>query len=359
VAQRKKRKRRHHTVPRFHLQGFASAEGILRQIDLRTGEHRPVSIGDASVVKDFYTVVLDDGTRSDVWEERLAEVENHVAPLVRDAITASVWQPTDQERFDLSAWIALQYLRGPDHRRMLGDMRSMMVRMVVGMGGLAYLRYAMAEGMGRPVSLAEAEAVWDDIHRPQGPVIQVSGLDHVSAMHAMLEQATEFIVGRSWHRVRFGRRTLAINDSPVALIPGDDHPQFRGVGLANAGSITVALDRRTLLWLGEPSMLDFDFPASTTLARAHNTSMVFGAERFIYTHPDDADPTVGLSMPRPERQLVGHGEGTVTDFANRDRPLADVLDQIATFDGSPDGIIANYTWPIPGYSPPQFASRMI
>jgi len=86
---------------------------------------------------------------------------------------------------------------------------------------------------------------------------------------------------------------------------------------------------------------------------------VFGAERFIYTHPDDADPTVGLSMPRPERQLVGHGEGTVTDFANRDRPLADVLDQIATFDGSPDGIIANHTWPIPGYSPPQFASRMI
>ena len=159
MAQRKKRKRRHHTVPRFHLRGFASAEGILRQIDLRTGGHRPVSIGDASVVKDFYTVVLYDGTRSDVWEERLAEVENHVAPLVRDAITASVWQPTDQERFDLSAWIALQYLRGPDHRRMLGDMRSMMVRMVVGMGGLDYLRYAMAEGMGRPVSLAEAEAV--------------------------------------------------------------------------------------------------------------------------------------------------------------------------------------------------------
>lgn len=105
MGQQKKRKRRHHTVPRFHLRGFASADGMLRQIDLRTGDHRSVSIGDASVMKDFYTVVLDDGSRSDEWEERLAEVENHVAPLVRAAIDMPAWQPPDQERLDLSAWI--------------------------------------------------------------------------------------------------------------------------------------------------------------------------------------------------------------------------------------------------------------
>jgi len=139
---------------------------MLRQIDLRTGEHRPVSIGDASVMKDFYTVVLDDGSRSDGWEERLAEVENHVAPLVRAAINMPVWQPSDQARSDLSTWVALQYLRGSDHRRMLGDMQSITVRMIVGMGGLAYLRHVMTEGMGRQVSLAEAEAVWEDVHRP-------------------------------------------------------------------------------------------------------------------------------------------------------------------------------------------------
>lgn len=352
MAQQKKRKRRHHTVPRFHLRGFASESGMLRQIDLRTGDHRSVSIGDASVIKNFYTVVLDDGSRSDEWEERLAEVENQVAPLVRAAIDMPAWQPPDQERLDLSAWIALQYLRGSDHRRMLGDMQSMTVRMIVGMGGLAYLRHVMTEGIGRQASLAEAEAVWEDVHRPGGPVIHVSGLDHVSSMQRTLEQATEFVANRSWHRARFNRRTLAINDSPVALIPADDHPNFLGVGLANAGAITVALNRRTLLWLGEPSMPDSDFPASTQLARAHNQSVVFGAERFVYTHPEDADPTVGLPMPRPERQLVGHGEGTLSDFANRERPLAEVLDQIATFDEDPNSIIANYTWPIPGYSPP-------
>jgi hypothetical protein len=87
----KPRSRRHHTVPRFHLRGFASDAGQLRQIDLNSGRQTLVSIDDATVIKDFYTVVLDDGTRSDVWEKRLAEVEAVVAPMVRRAIDEPVW----------------------------------------------------------------------------------------------------------------------------------------------------------------------------------------------------------------------------------------------------------------------------
>lgn len=353
VTNQAKRKRRHHTVPRFHLRGFGDANGMLRQIDLSTGEQRLVSISDASVQKEFYTVTLDDGTKSDLWENRLADIENHVAPLVRTAAAAPQWEPTAEERGDLAAWIAMQFLRGPDHRRMLGDTRATMVQMVVGMGGLAYLRHAMTEGLGRPVAASEAQAVWDDIHKASGPTIEVTGSEHIAAMQLMMEQATHFIAARSWHRVRFQRRTLAINDSPVALIPDDDHPQFLGIGLANAGSITVALDRHTLLWLAAPTLDDFDFPPTTLQARAHNHSVIFGAERFVYTHPDDQDPTDGLPMPRPPRQLIGPSEGTVTNFANRDRPLEDVLAQIADHDDSdPNSIIANYTWPIPGYSLP-------
>ena len=105
-------------VPRFHLRGFAGENQMLRQIDLQTGTYRNVSIGDASVIKDFYTVELEDGTRSDEWEKRFGEVESRVAPRVRRAVREEVWTPNAVERQDLSTWIALQFLRGPDHRRM-------------------------------------------------------------------------------------------------------------------------------------------------------------------------------------------------------------------------------------------------
>ena len=229
-------------MPRFHLRGFASDGGQLRQIDLDSGRQALVSIDDATVVKDFYTVVLADGTHSDVWETRLADWEAAVAPAVRRAIDADEWRPSSQERTNLASWIALQYLRGISNRRLIAHTRAQLVRMQVGMGGLGYLRHAMRVGLDRDVSEREAEAVWNDIHKPGGPTIRVSGDEHVASIAFSFEKAVETIGGRSWHRVRFTRRRLAINDTPVALIPGADHPSFLGLGLANASAITVALD---------------------------------------------------------------------------------------------------------------------
>ena len=67
---------RHHTVPRFHLRGFAgpyvgdnprrSGQDplMLVQYDVNTGSRTDVSIADATVARNFYTVVLPDGTSS-------------------------------------------------------------------------------------------------------------------------------------------------------------------------------------------------------------------------------------------------------------------------------------------------------
>src|SRR4051812_12374912 len=51
--------------------------------------------------------------------------------------------------------------------------------MQVGMGGLAYLQHAMSgRGIGREVSVGEAERVWDDIHSSHGPEVVVDSGDH-------------------------------------------------------------------------------------------------------------------------------------------------------------------------------------
>lgn len=349
----KKASRHHHTVPKFHLRGFADEDRMLRQIDLETGRQTTLCITDATVRRDFYTLHLPDGSRSDMWERRLAAVENEVAPMLRAATRAESWEAKGQQRAALSLWMGLQLLRGQGQRSQLSQIQALMMRMTVGMGGLAYLQHAMSEGLGRPVPLEEAEVVWEDVHKPGGPAVQASSADHLSTLRSALRQTVQNIHGRSWHRVRFVDQSLAINDSPVALIPDEGHPGLLGVGLKTAGSVTVALDRRTLLWLAGPELPDTDaFPPSDELAHAHNRSVVFGAHRFVYTHPDDADPTGDLLLPRPPRTI--RETGGLTDFANRDRPLDDVLAQIVQHerDSDPDSLIANYTWPYPGYVAP-------
>lgn len=95
---------------------------------------------DAAVIKNFYTIVLPDGTVTDVWKRWLSEVENEIAPALRRAIDMPAFRLGDDDRERLARWVALQYLRGPDNRRQMTEIAAFTLQAHVGMGGLAYLR---------------------------------------------------------------------------------------------------------------------------------------------------------------------------------------------------------------------------
>ncbi len=350
----KKRKQRHHTIPRLHLRGFATPEEMVVQLDLTTGHRTDVSVGDATVIKDFYTIVLPDGTRSDAWEDWLSDIESQIAPALRRAIDMPKFSLSDEDRERLARWIALQYLRGPDNRAQQAALTSFTVRAQVGMGGLAYLQYAMSQGLGRDVALTEAERVWDDITSEIGPQVTVSGADHLKILSHTFDSATKQILGRSWGRLRFRRHRLAVSDAPVNLVRDSE---FAGAGLSGSRAVTVPLDRKTLLWLELPEPdgpgIDRDLEPSTFFARAHNSSTLIGADRFIYFHPDDDPVPADADLPRPRSERL-RISGSLASFSNRVRPLDDVLEQIAGRRGVADGsLIADYTWPLDGYEPPQ------
>jgi len=110
------------------------------------------------------------------------------------------------------------------------------------MGGLAYLQHAMSQGLGREVSMAEAEHVWDDIHSSQGPEAVVDGEEHLQVLARTYDDATAMVYDRSWCRVTYTRKRLVASDVPVSLVPGDAYDER---GLAGAIAIAVPLDRRT------------------------------------------------------------------------------------------------------------------
>lgn len=345
------RRHRHHVVPRLHLRRFADLDGRIIQLDLDTGRRREVSVTDAAVIKNFYTVVLPDGTVTDAWERWLSEVENEIAPALRRAIDMPTFRLGDDDRERLARWVALQYLRGPDNRRQMTEIAALTLQAQVGMGGLAYLQHAMSLGQGREVSMAEAERVWDDIHSPEGPELAVDGEEHLQVLARTYDAATAMVRGRSWCRVAYARKRLLASDVPVCLVSGEAYDER---GLAGAKAISVPLDRRTLLWLERPTdegpKADRDRDPAALLANIHNRSAVLSAERFLYFHPGDdpVPPDATIPRPRPRRLEVT----CELDFANRDRPLADVLEQMASHtDHSGNSLIADYTWPIPGYQP--------
>jgi Protein of unknown function (DUF4238) len=337
-------------VPRFHLRGFASEEGVLTQLDVLTGHQRAVGVNDATVRRDFYTVVLPDGSRSDAWEEALSVVEGEAAPALRRAIEMPRFRLSDEDRDRLARWIALQYLRGPDNRRQLSDIASITIRAQVGMGGIAYLRHAMTAGLGRVVPIEEAELVWRDITSARGPEITIAGDEHLEILNRSYATASAAIFSRSWARIRFERQVLAVSDAPVWPVRGEA-PSFSG-GLMGAPKLTVPLDRRTLLWLDLPGeagpLEDRDRQAAAVIARANNVAAAIGAERFVYYHPEDSPIPSDVEVPRRQPLRVEVTGGP--DFVNRDRPLDDVLQQIsAHHDATGNSLIAGYTWPIPGY----------
>lgn len=346
------RRQRHHVVPRLHLRGFADGDGRIVQLDLDTGRRREVSVTDAAVIKNFYTVVLPDGTVTDAWERWLGDIENEIAPAVRRAIAMPRFQLRHDDRERLARWVALQYLRGPDNRRQMAEIAAFTVRAQVGMGGLAYLQHAMNQGSDREVSLAAAERVWDDIHSSRGPEVVVDGEEHLQILARTYDDATAMIYDRSWCRITYARTRLAVSDVPVSLVSGNGHEER---GLAGALAIAVPLDRQNLLWLEQTAergpKVDRDLRPSDLFASIYNHTAVLSAERFLYFHPGDDPVPPDATIPRPPpRRLEVTGE---LDFENRDRPLTDVLDQIARHtDWSGNSLIADYTWPIPGYKPP-------
>ncbi len=109
---------RHHTVPAFYLRRFANSDGRLLVRDRPTGRLFP-STASKLAIKDFYTVVNQDGTFDGRMEQLLAKVEGEAAQLLK-LLLSPYRKPgplTQAEQVTLCQFVAFQMVRGPRKRR--------------------------------------------------------------------------------------------------------------------------------------------------------------------------------------------------------------------------------------------------
>jgi hypothetical protein len=359
-----KRVRRQHVVSQFYLKGFANDSSQVRRVMLPGDQDHLLSTSDAGVIKDFYTITLPDGSRSDAFERAFSEVEGPAAEALR-AITAGIWPLTGEHRAALATWIALQHLRSEDVRASQGTMDGEMIRLIVGVSGKEALRSVMEKAESRSVSEEELDWEWRDITKPGGPNLVPNVKQHLRLLMSLLDGTSHYLHDCHWTLFRFSRRALVTSDHPVSLLVEPDYPSWRGIGIATADLFLVPLSRWLALTIQPQHRLpanlgvmpDFTQPGSTKSARSINQETVARARRYVYHHPEDS-PLDGLFLPEPESQQpkMSNRDDLIREeglFHGLTEEQLKPLSRIARPDEGAKGMSINdLPWPIPGRKKP-------
>jgi Protein of unknown function (DUF4238) len=315
--------RRHHTVPKFYLRGFARDEQIAT-VGLPGNRRFVQSIGDAAVGKDFYSVEgHEDG--DDFIEKALSEIEGAAAAVFK-VIAAGQWPLSPEDRTTLGFYVALQAARVPVRRRTIDHMAAQMMRLQIGAGGKELLRKQFEEKSGE-ISDDQLERMWAQATRPEGPPVQRPKVEHIQQMLETAQTMLKYVVGRPWSLVQFDRRCLITCDSPVGLVPEPNDEPWRGVGYLTAWGITFPLTRKLGLLMGSPQAFidagiavervqhgeaDLVRFGTTALEKFFNFSTVATASEWLFHHPDDAS-FVPAELPDP-RPVTLRMQGNAIEF---------------------------------------------
>lgn len=336
-------------LSRFYLNGFANQAGQLRRVLLPGDRAHLTSVNNASVIKDFYTVDLSDGTQTDLFERLFAEVERPASVALR-AVRAGVWPLNELQKVHLAGWIALQHLRVEAIRTSQAEIKAQMIRVLVGASGKEALREHIESSEGAPISADRLDAEWADLTKPGGPTLQADASEHMRTVVELLPPTTEMFASLQWSLGVYEDLALITCDHPVVLVPHANHPQRSGVGLVTAAGFAVPLSRRLGLVIGaSPDLPDMRLPGHPPLGRLLNAGVAANARKCLFHHPDDEELVSSLTLGEPRLGEISHGN---TDhFINEEGLYAGIpkhdLQAMAALHDDDSGIsLGDLPWPI-------------
>ena len=297
-------------MPRFYLEGFAE-RGRLGVVAL-PGERRFIqSTRTAATINDFYLIGSPDHPEAAGFEQMLSEFESLASGVFRTLATGT-WPLRARDREVLGVFIAVQFLRGPDHRQQMTEIRRQYLRLTSQFGGRERFDRTVAERLQADLPEKEVDELWDLATRVEGPPLTVRPHEHANELVQLLPKLLKYFLGRPWALVTFTRRHLITSDAPVALVPRRGALEWEGVGLMTAGAILFPLSRTQGLVLADPipisnvvtvdqvatGIADLRLPPSASHAKAFNSGAIMNARRSLFHHPDDAT-LVPDDLPEP------------------------------------------------------------
>ncbi len=246
--------RRHHTVPRFYLSGFANRADRLGVARLQGAKKFVQSINNVSVNNNFYTLESSDDP-PDAFEKALGEIERAASKVFLKIVEGGGWPLNSSDRDTLAAFVALQHVRGPNERNRLSQMNWAINRLqVAAVGRKGLVRY-FADERGVTISEDIADEIWQTFTGSADPVVPIASIVHFRQIVDATDQTLPYFALRPWKLVTFERKSLLTCDTPVSLIKDPESNPYEGVGLRNALSIAVPISRRIALFMNDPKQI--------------------------------------------------------------------------------------------------------
>src|SRR5487761_385976 len=308
---------RHHTVPGFYLRRFANKSGQLSVRDRTTGILSRRGCLDMGI-RDFYTVVGEDGALDGRLEQVLCNVEGNANRIFGDLLSP-FRRPrplTSADHEGVVAFIAFQLVRGERQRRELELMADYMVKVRA----------------GERLTRRDLESLRALPHPNE----------HLEMMCRPVETLAKHNGNRPLTLVNLDQPLLVIGDEPVIVNTGDDHVRHgpdcfitakelarrrksgkeysqvvhvywtRPSGVADALEVALPLTPRSALFLGpqgasaEPRA-QLRGPEAESLAGAMNAHVIAQSLTWVAANPEH--PTfASLDFP-PSGPLIAVCDG--------------------------------------------------
>lgn len=339
--------KRHHIVPKFYLAGFATDSGKIQTLNLESGSNYPGTISDACLENNFYALPADNQNEADAYEKHLSKHEGKAAAALAK-VENGVWPLSVKDRKALASWLAYQHVRVKRRRLSFAETHSQTIKLLVGTSNPEHVRTWIESSESKPLS--DEALAWEiaDLTQQSGTRIEIPALHHIQLMEKLLPVVLNRIWNSSWILFTFERRSLLTSDTPVFLLPQEDHPEWSGLGLLNAAGWLVPLGRRLALNISySPEFGDVVLPGSTSMASIFNRTSIDSARQFIYYHPDDGHLVDGITRSMDSMQLTPIGDDLIAavkkkGFSPESLPSLPRNDETSGFG------LTDLEWPIPG-----------
>lgn len=298
----------HHYVPQAYLRGFATSNERIRVVPFdRSRRPYTPNVKNVAARNHFHTV--SELEEPDAFEKVLSKIEGEAIGIIR-GFARGEFPPSDQNRWALAHYAALQSVRGPDTRKTTEHVRATMVRLEVGAGGRKNVGAWIRDNLGFEPTKEQEDRIWGDATQPGGPPIGFSNLTHIQNAVETATRLTPYLATRPWTLVRFDQRSLITSDAPVSLVRQPDDEPWEGVGFATAWGVTFPLTRKLGLLMSDPmammegvgpddprvqqlremvldGRIDRSQPGTTAMERLFNLHTAESAREYVFHHPED------------------------------------------------------------------------
>lgn len=284
--------KRHQTVPRFYLHGFAKNDTI-QTIPLDGRQPFITSINNASVKKNFYTIPnLEDEY---VFERKLGELEKQASKAIKKVKNGS-WPLPPEHRAAVAVFISLGALRGEGFRDQIRILDSHYDAYLKNGDGAKKLQQLYVDSGRTPPTDAEAAAAISEITGSDNPLAEVNSQRHAFFLANFLQDFALLILSRPWTLYTITDGSLITGDNPLGIGPPiEDIAEENRTGVAIAQLLTFPVSRTHGILMGPITTGDhiqlgqadhFRYGTSEFHELANPLTLASCSE-CIFHHPDD------------------------------------------------------------------------